>query len=51
MTQDEIKHTVAQAHFNAYATAIKDGKTPTQAMQIADAAAAAKRQELSPGTS
>lgn len=43
MLQDEIKHVVAQAHFDAYAAAIKERKTPAQAMQTADAAAAAKR--------
>ena len=43
MVQDEIKHAVAQAHFDAYAAAIKERKTPAQAMQIADAAAVAKR--------
>lgn len=48
MTIDEIRKAAAKAHFDAYHAAIRAGKTPGQAMQIADAAAAAKTQELSP---
>jgi len=51
MTQDEIKQAVAQAHYDAYTAAIYAGNTPGQAMQIADAAAAAKRLELSGSSS
>ncbi len=46
MTEDEIRQAVAKAHFDAYSAAIKVGKTPEQAMKIANTAADAKRRAL-----
>lgn len=46
MAKHAIKHAIAQTHFDTYAAAIKAGKTPAQAMQLADTAANAKRHAL-----
>ena len=43
MAEREILQAVAQAHFDTYTEAIKAGKTPARAMQMADAAATTKR--------
>ena len=50
MTPDDIQQAVAQAHHDAYHKAIKEGKTPEQAIKIADAAASAKGQALRTST-
>ena len=46
MIENEIKQSIAQAHFDAYVAAIKDGKTPGQALQVADIAATTQRHTL-----